>query len=93
MGFSSAETFDFFVPRFFLVDLASACMCVYDIDREFKLFVDGGNRIYVGQGELGQNEDYNDGQRQGYHFESQVRRCMECRESTSIRAQIDAGGD
>ncbi len=82
----------FFVPRFFLVDLASSACTHYSVEKkEYFMIVAEDNhnlthdlnnsdedtvstklKIFVGQTERFQDHGYNDGQRQGYQFESQL---------------------
>eukprot|EP00392_Amoebophrya_sp_AT5.2_P008052 g8071.t1 len=62
-----------FVPRFFLVDIAAAMeQGPYSTEREVRLVVDTCGRIFVAQAGKFADKSYNDGQRQGYHFESKV---------------------
>ncbi|CAD7970505.1 unnamed protein product [Amoebophrya sp. A120] len=70
----SIEECTFFVPRFFLVDLGAAMeKAPYDVDKEVTLLVDETKKhIFVGQSGMFNDKTYNDGQRQGYHFESKL---------------------
>ena len=60
---------DFFVPRFFLVDLASSLVSPYSVDLEYHLLVDEESRIFVNKPTFKTTEgdsDYRDASRQGY---------------------------